>query len=86
MRKEQRFGEFFALVAKEESRMLRSVRIVAWALLTIAIVLILLSIISWPPGGLMFALPFVFFIPGIFLALIGAGVLCISYRNSDRNE
>jgi hypothetical protein len=36
--------------------------------------LILLGILSWPPGGLMFALPFVFLIPGLFLGLIG-GIL-----------
>ena len=61
--------------------MRRSARIVGWALLTIAAVLILLGIMSGPPGGLMFALPFVFFIPGLFFALIGAGLLWFGSRN-----
>ena len=42
-----------------------------WVMLFVAAVLILLGIASLPPGGLMFALPFVFLIPGIFLALMG---------------
>ena len=42
-----------------------------WVMLFVAAVLILLGITSLPPGGLMFALPFVFLIPGILLALAG---------------
>jgi hypothetical protein len=43
-------------------------------MLMLAAGLMLLGILSWPPGGLMFALPFVFLIPGFLLGLLG-GVL-----------
>jgi len=44
-------------------------------MLAIAAGLILLGIQSWPPGGLMFALPFVFLVPGLVLGLVGGGLL-----------
>jgi len=49
-------------------------RVFGWILLALAAGLILLGIMSWPPGGLMFALPFVFLIPGFFFGFIG-GIL-----------
>jgi hypothetical protein len=56
--------------------MVRRVAIVfGWILLVIAGGLILLVISSWPPGGLMFALPFVFLMPGLLFALIGGALL-----------
>ncbi|MBN1895842.1 hypothetical protein JW906_15245 [bacterium] len=39
------------------------------------LVLILMGVLAWPPGGLMFALPFVFLIPGILLAAAGGLLL-----------
>jgi len=45
-----------------------------WLALVGAAGLVLLGLLSWPPGGMMFALPFIFIIPGIFLAIVG-GVL-----------
>lgn len=51
-----------------------------WISLVLASVLILLGIASWPPGGLMFALPFVFLIPGLFLALVGASLVWFGRR------
>jgi protein-S-isoprenylcysteine O-methyltransferase Ste14 len=51
--------------------MRRAATIIGWITLFVASVLILLGIASLPPGGLMFALPFVFLIPGIFLAFVG---------------
>jgi asparagine N-glycosylation enzyme membrane subunit Stt3 len=60
--------------------MRRIVRIIGWVLLTIAAVLLFLGIISWPPGGLMFALPYFFLIPGFFFVLIGLGLLWLGRR------
>ena len=57
-------------------------KIVAWIMLMIATGLILLGIQSWPPGGLMFALPFVFIIPGAFLGLVGGTLLWGLNRSS----
>jgi hypothetical protein len=45
--------------------------VIGWIFLVIATALVFLGIASWPPGGLMFALPFVFLIPGILLTVIG---------------
>jgi hypothetical protein len=49
--------------------------VIGWIVLVLAAGLILLGIMSWPPGGLMFALPFVFLIPGFFFGLIGSILL-----------
>jgi len=49
--------------------------VLGWILLVFAGGLILLAIASWPPGGLMFALPFVFLMPGVLFALIGGALL-----------
>jgi hypothetical protein len=53
---------------------LRLAIVLGWILLVFAGGLILLAIASWPPGGLMFALPFVFLMPGLLFAFVG-GVL-----------
>jgi hypothetical protein len=42
--------------------------------------LVVLGIASWPPGGLMFALPFVFLIPGIQFGLIGSALVWTDAR------
>ncbi len=54
--------------------MRRIERVIGWIVLVPAAGLLLLGIMSWPPGGLMFALPFVFLIPGFLFGLIG-GIL-----------
>ena len=46
-----------------------------WIALTLAVVLILLGTSTWPPDGLMFALPLVFLVPDIFLTLLGTLLL-----------
>ena len=51
-----------------------------WIALALAVVLVLLGISTWPPGGLMFASPFVFLIPGVFLALLGTLLLALGSR------
>jgi hypothetical protein len=54
--------------------------IFGWITMAIAGMLVLLGILSWPPGGLMFALPFFFIIPGAILALVAALLLWIGSR------
>ena len=49
--------------------------VLGWILLVIAGGLILLAISSWPPGGLMFALPFIFLMPGLLFALVGGALV-----------
>ncbi len=61
-----------------ESRKQRSVsRIVGKVFLVIAAIAILFGIIAWPPGGLMFALPYVFFLFAIIFGGIGLLVILI---------
>ena len=52
--------------------------VTAKLLLIVAILSAILGIISWPPGGLMFALPYVFFI--IAMVFGGIGVLLLLVR------
>lgn len=54
----------------------------AWVLLAGGAVLVVLSIASWPPGGLMFALPFVFLIPGILFGLIGSALVWLGEQRT----
>jgi hypothetical protein len=54
--------------------------VLGWILLASAGGLILLGISSWPPGGLMFALPFVFLIPGLFFAILGGALVWLGRR------
>lgn len=73
------------LLAEEGSRKMKLIgKAVAWIMLMIAAGLILLGIQSWPPGGLMFALPFVFLIPGAVLGLVGGALLWGLNRSSRR--
>ena len=60
--------------------MRRVATVLGWLALTGAAGLILLGIISWPPGGLMFALPFVFLVPGFILALVGGVLVWLGSR------
>ena len=62
--------------------MRRVATVLGWMALTGAGGLVLLGIISWPPGGLMFALPFVFLVPGFFLALVGGVLVWLGGRSS----
>ena len=63
-------------------RMRRAASILGWIALVLATGLVLLGILAWPPGGLMFALPFFFLIPGVILGLIGLLLLWIGRRAS----
>ncbi len=44
---------------------------VGWVAVAVAALLLLLGALTWPPGGLMFALPYFFIIPGVVLAVVG---------------
>jgi hypothetical protein len=49
-------------------------------LLVIAAVLIVLGAVTWPPGGLFFALPYLFLMPGVVLGVIGGILLFVGLR------
>lgn len=66
--------------------MRRAARIAGWILLALAGGLVLLGLFSLPAGGLMFALPFVFFIPGALLAVLGGILVRLGRARSDRQE
>lgn len=51
-----------------------------WLCALCAGVLILLAIVSWPPGGLMFALPFVLLVMAVACAVLAAGLLWLGRR------
>ena len=55
-----------------------------WILLVPGVVLILLGIWTWPSGGLFFAMPFFFLIPGVPLAVIGCVFVLIGWRMHGR--
>lgn len=54
-------------------------RVLGWLSLTLGLLLCLLGIVSLPPGGLMFALPFFFLVPGVPLTM-GGGLLIFLAR------
>jgi hypothetical protein len=58
--------------------MRRVVRGVAIAALAVAALLALLAVATWPPGGLMFALPYVFVLPAAVVALAGGILLALT--------
>jgi hypothetical protein len=46
-------------------------RVLGWIAVVIAALLTFVGIAAWPPGGLMFALPFVFLMPAAVLWAVG---------------
>lgn len=63
--------------------MKRVERVLGWIILVSAALLILIGVLCWPPGGLMFALPYIFLIPGFILAPIGGVLLWHGSRGRD---
>lgn len=61
----------------------RSLIALGSVLLVIAAVLIGLGAVTWPPGGLLFALPFLFLMPGVVVAVLGGILLFIGVRGSE---
>lgn len=57
-----------------------------WILAVIGGALIMLGIAAWPPGGLMFALPFVFLVPGLALAAVGGILVWLGHRHHQMNS
>jgi len=62
-------------------RMFRALAILG---LTVASVLILLAFAAWPPGGLMFALPYVFLVMAILVG--GPSVVVLLVTRPRRQE
>ena len=67
--------------------MKKTVRFVGWMFLILGLLLCLLGVLALPDGGLMFALPYFFLIPGIALAA-GGGFMILLARScaKTRNE
>ena len=65
--------------------MTRIVRGLGYVLLVLAALLALVGVSTGPPGGLMFALPFVFFLPAALFALIGGVLLWVGRRRNVSN-
>ena len=57
-----------------------------WMLLVVAGALILLGALSWPPGGLMFALPFIFFLPGAVFLILGGLLVWYGSRKPEEKQ
>ncbi len=51
--------------------MKRFLRVVGWTCIVLATALTLIGVTTLPSGGLMFALPYVFFIPGAVIGAVG---------------
>jgi len=66
--------------------MRRAARIVGWSLVVLAGLLLVAGLLTWPPGGLMFALPFVFLMPGALLGIVGAILLWLGSEPQSRDE
>jgi len=57
-------------------------RITGWIFLVLGVLLCLLGLASLPTGGLMFALAYVFFIPGVILFI--AGCICLLFSKTKK--
>ncbi len=55
-------------------------RLLGWFFVALAAALCLLGFASLPAGGLMFALPFVFFYPALLFAILAAVLLFATRR------
>ena len=55
-------------------------RVLGWIAVAIAALLTFAGIATWPPGGLMFALPFVFLMPAAVLWVLGLLLLRVGRR------
>jgi len=66
--------------------MRRAARIAGWSLVVLAGLLLVAGLLTWPPGGLMFALPFVFLMPGALFGIVGAILLWLGRESRPRDE
>ncbi len=65
--------------------MKKVLRFLGWMFLILGLLLCLLGVLALPDGGLMFALPYFFLVPGIALTLIG-GLLILLTRSKKINS
>jgi hypothetical protein len=49
----------------------------------VAAILGLLTALSWPPGGLMFAMPYFFLFPGVIFACVGIVLIIATRKKKD---
>jgi vacuolar-type H+-ATPase subunit I/STV1 len=67
--------------------MRKTARLLGWIFLLLGLLLCLLGVLSLPDGGLMFALPYFFLIPGItFTAIGGFMILLARFFKKTRDE
>ena len=62
------------------------VTVLGWLLALGAGVLVLLGVLSWPPGGLMFALPYFFFFLAVLTGLPAALLIWLGRRLSGKRR
>jgi hypothetical protein len=55
-----------------------ALRILAGVLLALGVLLCLIGLSTLPDGGLMFALPYVFLMPGLLLCAVGGLILFLT--------
>jgi hypothetical protein len=63
-----------------------ALRIVAGLLLALGVLLCLIGLSTLPDGGLMFALPYVFLMPGLLLCAVGGLGLWLARTPRDTSE
>ncbi len=61
------------------------VTILGWLLASCALLSFGLGIAAWPPGGLMFALPYVFFFSAALVAPFAIGLIWLGRRLKSRS-
>jgi hypothetical protein len=83
--RERRAGGELAVARDEElgSPMRTVVRGLGWLCMVLAALLVLLGLTTLPSGGLMFALPYVFLIPGVLFGVVGWALLRFGRRPTD---
>ncbi len=58
--------------------MKKAFRLLGWIFLILGLLLCLLGVLALPAGGLMFALPYFFLVPGLTLTAIGGFMLLLA--------
>jgi len=61
-------------------------RIIGTLFIIIACFFLMLGLISWPPGGLMFALPYIFFMFALGFSLAGALMFLVGRKKKKRTS
>jgi hypothetical protein len=53
-------------------------RALGFLAIAVALIAVFLAIASWPPGGLMFAAPYLFLLIGAVFGAVGAGLVLLA--------